>query len=116
MKSIHTMATTTAALLLISCGSNDIAVTSKAGNKLITADVDLFISPDGKESYKCGSEKDSAMGCFTHWVRSVSPDLTDELSGAWRPAFCSDEKSGLCYQGGVAWWYWAEGNIGDIEL
>ena len=83
----------------------------------IEANAQTFTAPDGTQTYRCGSEKNSGMGCCTYWVKSVSPDLIDQSSdGLWRPAACSDEGRGLCYQGGVAWWYWSEGSIGDNQL
>jgi hypothetical protein len=81
-------------------------------------------SPDGSTTYKCGAEKQSAMGCFNYWVKSYSPDLPkrDRTSdGRWLAASCKyynydNYKSYLCFQGGVAWWYWTSGAIGSQEL
>ena len=87
----------------------------------LSANAKEFKSPDQKVTYICGAEKNSAMGCFTHWVKSIRPDLESDVyvdTGKWRPAACSStrEEGGLCYQGGVAWWYWSKGKIGDAEL
>ena len=57
------------------------------------------IAPDGVIIYSCGVEKNSHIGCFDTWVR-VTKQGKD---GPWQPASC---KEGLCFQGGVAWWYW----------
>ena len=77
-------------------------------------------SPDGSKTYKCGEEKQSAMGCFNYWVRSYSPDLpkADRTNdGVWLPASCKGQAPYyLCHQGGVAWWYWSHGAIGSQVL
>jgi len=73
-------------------------------------------APDGSRTYKCGAEKQSFMGCFNYWVKSSAPDLpkADRTSdNKWSPAFCGKN---LCFQGGVAWWYWKSGAIGSQEL
>ena len=57
------------------------------------------IAPDGATTYTCGLEKNSYIGCFDTWVR-VTKQGKD---GPWQPASC---KEGMCFQGGVAWWYW----------
>lgn len=87
----------------------------------LPARADGYKSPDMKTYYICGKEKNSAMGCYTHWVKSHSPDLKSDNNKdqvKWLPASCSStkDKGGLCYQGGVAWWYWSAGEIGDSEL
>ena len=78
-------------------------------------------APDGSTTYTCGDERGSAVGCFNYWVKSYSPDLpkADRTNdGIWVAASCSSSaaEGGLCYQGGVAWWYWSRGAIGDQEL
>jgi hypothetical protein len=81
-------------------------------------------SPDGSTTYKCGAEKQSAEGCFNYWVKSYSPDLPKSAGtsdGKWLAAYCKyynydNYKSYLCFQGGVAWWYWTSGAIGSQEL
>ena len=57
------------------------------------------IAPDGVTTYTCGVEKNSYIGCFDTWVRVTKKGK----DGPWQPASCKDA---LCYQGGVAWWYW----------
>ena len=57
------------------------------------------IAPDGATTYTCGLEKYSYIGCFDTWVRVTKQGN----EGSWQPASCKDA---LCYQGGVAWWYW----------
>ena len=80
----------------------------------------IYTSPDGKTTYQCGSESASAMGCFNYWVLMDGPKVSAEVKNRWRPAKCSNPDGtpyqGLCYQGGVAWWYWQKGNIGDAVL
>ena len=66
----------------------------------IEANSQTFTAPDGTQTYRCGSEKNSAMGCFTHWVKSVSPDLSVQTSeGLWLSAACSDEGRGSLLPG-----------------
>ena len=74
------------------------------------------VSPDGREPYKCGSERDSHSGCFTHWTRTADKEGS---WGRWIPGWCPAQKpaGGLCWSGGVAWWYWrGPGKIGDYVL
>ena len=73
-------------------------------------------SPDGKETYVCGDERDSHSGCYTHWVRTA--DANGRWDN-WRPGWCPSEQpnGGMCWGGGVAWWYWkGVGEIGDQIL
>ena len=60
---------------------------------------EFSIAPDGVTTYTCGVEKNSYIGCFDTWIR-VTKQGKD---GPWQPASC---KEGMCFQGGVAWWYW----------
>ena len=78
-------------------------------------------APDGSSTYRCGDEKQTAMGCFNYWVKFQSPDLPNAnrtSNGKWIAASCSSsaKTGGLCYQGGVSWWYWKQGAIGGNEL
>jgi hypothetical protein len=81
-----------------------------------TSAAERSISPDGKETYLCGDERASHSGCYTHWVRTA--DENDRW-GNWAPGWCPSEqtKGGMCWGGGVAWWYWkGAGQIGDPVL
>lgn len=74
-------------------------------------------SPDGQKSYKCGTERNSAVGCFNAWTKIIH----DGEEGEWEPAHCRDQpdqdSAGYCYGGGVPWWWWkGSGKIGDSQL
>lgn len=69
----------------------------------------LSVSPDGIRFYECGDEKNSVEGCHTFWLK----EIRNGDSQGWRSGYCINR---LCYQGGVAWWYWKLGNIGDSIL
>ena len=77
-------------------------------------------SPDHSTSYECGSEVDSAMGCFNTWVLTEGSVGDASMDHQWRPAKCinpsESSEGGLCYQGGVPWWYWSRGDLGDPVL
>ena len=77
-------------------------------------------SPDRAMHYSCGDEADSAMGCFNTWVMTEGSVSDASMDHLWRPVKCinpsESAEGGLCYQGGVAWWYWSRGDLGDPVL
>jgi hypothetical protein len=79
---------------------------------LSSSEVDS-VSPDGVRFYKCEDERSSSEGCYSFWLKSIWKGD----SQGWRTGYCPGDSRGfLCYQGGVAWWYWKSGKIGDPIL
>jgi hypothetical protein len=78
----------------------------------LSSEVDS-VSPDGIRFYKCNEERLSSEGCHKYWLKSIWKGD----SQGWLTGYCPrDSKGTLCYQGGVAWWYWKSGVIGDPVL
>lgn len=71
----------------------------------------VFQAPDGHQEYFCTElQQGSAAGCYTHWTRTIH---INGRAGDWTPAICGDT---WCNQGGVPWWWWKEGKLGDPVL
>ena len=114
---IYLIITETVAYFLLSCSSNDTAVTVAADKAPNGRDAVPFMSPDGKTKYSCGAERESAMGCFNTWTKRIH----ENKSSGWAPAYCNDQpdeyQNGYCFGGGVPWWWWkGSGRIGDPVL
>jgi len=86
-------------------------------------------SPDAPQTYICDKDqRESAMGCHTHWCwHFTQQDLEDlkTMNGvSWKPCYVITVKNhpsisdpdGLVNAGGVPWWWWERGSIGDLVL
>ena len=89
-------------------------------NSALADQVEMSWSPDRSVRYECGDEADSSIGCFNTWVLTEGSVSDASMDGHWRPVKCINPSmssdGGLCYQGGVAWWYWKRGDLGDPIL
>jgi hypothetical protein len=72
---------------------------------------EVFTAPDGVEEYICSElQESSAAGCYTHWTRTI---YINGKAWPWTPAICRESS---CNQGGVPWWWWNEGKLGEPVL
>lgn len=67
------------------------------------------VSPDGLRFYSCKEEKNPYYGCYTYWLKSI---VNGDSSG-WHIGFCEER---ACHAGGVLWWGWRSGQLGDRVL
>ena len=78
--------------------------------------------PDPLQNYVCGREAHSAAGCYTHWCMgyelSPQPTTPSKQDPSWMVCYVKPQRDGgvLVYQGGVAWWGWERGQLGDATL
>jgi len=89
-----------------------------------------FSSPDVQQHYNCYKEQKDfgPIKCKTHWCwHFTQQDLEDlkKMNGvSWKPCFVRSGKtkrsasdaSGWVSAGGVSWWWWNKGQVGDLVL
>ena len=92
--------------------------------------VEKHDSPDGQQQYNCYKEQKDfgPIECKTHWCwHFTQQDLEDlkKMNGvSWKHCFVrsgetkcsSSEATGWVSAGGVSWWWWNKGQVGDLVL
>ena len=93
--------------------------------------VEKLSSPDGQQQYNCDKERKDfgSIECKTHWCWIFTQQtLVEELKSmrgvGWRPCFVRADKTnqsssgpaGWVSAGGVAWFWWNKGQVGDLVL
>jgi len=93
--------------------------------------VEKLSSPDGQQNYNCDKERKDfgSIECKTHWCWIFTQQtLVEELKSmrgvGWRPCYVRADKTnqsssgpaGFVNAGGVAWFWWNKGQVGDLVL